>query len=62
VWVEPQSRGKGIGRALVSQALKSSAEAGRIVQCVWTQRPGQLRYFFNKSGFEDTLSAQYYAP
>jgi GNAT superfamily N-acetyltransferase len=62
IWVEPESRGKGIGRALLEAAARASGEGGQLVLSAWTHRDGRLRYFFAKEGYSDQLRLHYFQP
>ena len=59
-WVQPQFRGHGVGRALIAQAVEYAGGQGIMLLCVWTHREGTLRYYMNKLGFVDQLTAAYF--
>jgi GNAT superfamily N-acetyltransferase len=59
-WVQPQFRGHGVGREMIAQAVDYAGGQGVMLLCVWTHREGTLRYYMNKLGFVDQLSAAYF--
>ena len=54
--------GRKIGPALVAAAAAHGASQGKMLCCNWAHREGQLRYFFNRLGFEDAVTALYFLP
>ena len=57
LWVKPEARGAGIGRALAAAVGTDAALKGRMLTTAWTHRDGKLRYYFNKLGYDDQLVA-----
>ncbi len=60
LWVDPAKRNAGIGTALASRAFDGSASRQELVFTVWNLRKGTLRYFFDKLGFDDQITAMYF--
>lgn len=60
LWVAEGHRRQGIGLALLEHCQTQAAAAGRLLNCCWTFRGGKWRYYMNRRGFDEKLTARYF--